>query len=213
MNKSVKRTSGILAAIVAAGALSAGTGSAVAASTTVSPAGNTISLAASPVKTGLYQAMGVESCTISGGAAQIPAAPANTNPTGPVTINLTTRPTFSNCSVYGGAAPITVTTSGTWSLKFQNGATKVATLTIPANGLRANFSSGAGCSAYNYSAIVLNGTWTNGSSTPFTASTLAGGFSYQTANCSGTGWTTTFAAPSWTTSNLTNPTAPILIGS
>jgi hypothetical protein len=147
---------------------------------------------------------GPENCTVSGGSGTVPAAPGNTNPSGPVVVTLATRPTFSACT--NGPLHYTVTTSGTWTLSFQGGTTPKATLNIPAGGLHANFQE-FNCAASNNTAIAVAGPWQNGFTTPtFTPSKFNGGGSYYTnIACAGNGFLTSVQSGVFPVLDLTAP--------
>jgi hypothetical protein len=97
---------------------------------------------------------------------QIPAAPGNHNPSGPVTIPVN-APTFTN---NGGGCPTnigattTTTTSGSWSLSGQNGSTITGYLTVPKAGAVVTTSNGCTITIAPNGPVNVNGTWTNGNS-------------------------------------------------
>lgn len=94
---------------------------------------------------------------------RIPAAPGNTNASGPVGGPLS-APTYSSCtSSIAGVTP-TVTTSGDWGVSVQNGSPVTASLTMPTGGFVLKTSGLASCTvtAAPTSSATVAGTWTNG---------------------------------------------------
>lgn len=117
-------------------------------------------------------------CTMGNAEGAVPAAPGNYNASGPVTVNLTTPPTFTSCTDHYVGQPVTITTSGTWGLALDWGAPGNATLNVPANGIRIDITGFA--SNVTNSAGAFTGYWQNGytgySSRPKrSVLTLAGG--------------------------------------
>lgn len=132
-----------------------------AASTTIYPAGHTFTISSQSVRldTGFY---GID-CIWSGGTLSIPRAPANNNPSGAVTMNFTTNPTFTSCT--NGGIPTTVTTSGTWTFRVQAGFPHQSSISIPARGLAVTVS--PGCTSKNSNATAFPAaTWQNGFASP-----------------------------------------------
>ncbi|WP_390898441.1 hypothetical protein [Streptomyces angustmyceticus] len=102
-------------------------------------------------------------CTVSSSSGQVPAAPGNHNPAGPVSSS-TTPATYSSCTTSMPGVSASVTTSGSWGVAMQNGAPVTAGLTIPTGGFVLKTSGLASCTvtAAPTSAATVNGTWTNG---------------------------------------------------
>lgn len=139
-----------------------------AAATTVSPAGHNFTLGMTTVKFNINNGPGEGRCTMNGGGGTIPAYPANSNNSGPVSVPLTTRPTFHTCGLYDGPEDpfpypiIDVSTDGNWALEFQAGTPGVK-FKIPVNGIRFWY---PGCNQLNTAPQVINGTWQNGTTPP-----------------------------------------------
>ncbi|WP_328741994.1 hypothetical protein OG436_11385 [Streptomyces caniferus] len=135
---------------------------AAAASTTVTPAGHGFTATLSGKAT--FKAGSVTvSCTVSSSSGQVPAAPGNHNPAGPVSSS-TTPATYSSCTTSMPGVSASVSTSGAWGVAMQNGAPVTAGLTIPVGGFVLKTSGLASCTvtAAPTSAATVNGTWTNG---------------------------------------------------
>ncbi|MEU8999533.1 hypothetical protein AB0952_08575 [Streptomyces caniferus] len=135
---------------------------AAAASTTVTPAGHGFTATLSGKAT--FKAGSVTvTCTVSSSSGQVPAAPGNHNPAGPVSSS-TTPATYSSCTTSMPGVSASVSTSGAWGVAMQNGAPVTAGLTIPVGGFVLKTSGLASCTvtAAPTSAATVNGTWTNG---------------------------------------------------
>ncbi|MFG2830501.1 hypothetical protein ACGFWI_24035 [Streptomyces sp. NPDC048434] len=189
----------------------AGAPSAAAPSTTVSPAGHSFTAALSGKAT--FKAGSVTvTCTASSSSGQVPAAPGNQNPAGPVSSS-TTPATYSSCTTSMPGVSATVTTTGTWGVTMQDGAPVTAGLTIPVGGFVLKTSGLASCTvtAAPTSAATVNGTWTNGapSTLGFTDAQVpvkvAGGFGCPTSATS-----STFNA-AYQVSDTTDPASQITV--
>lgn len=135
---------------------------AAAASTTVTPAGHGFTATLSGKAT--FKAGSVTvNCTVSSSSGQVPAAPGNHNPAGPVSSS-TTPATYSSCTTSMPGVSASVSTSGAWGVAMQNGTPVTAGLTIPVGGFVLKTSGLASCTvtAAPTSAATVNGTWTNG---------------------------------------------------
>ncbi|MFG2289892.1 hypothetical protein ACGFOU_27945 [Streptomyces sp. NPDC048595] len=132
------------------------------AATTVTPAGHGFTAALSGKATFTAGSVTV-TCTVSSSNGQVPAAPDNHNEAGPVSSS-TTPATYSSCTTSMPGVSATVSTSGTWGVAMQNGATVTAGLTIPSGGFVLKTSGLASCTvtAAPTAAATVNGTWTNG---------------------------------------------------
>ncbi|MEU8683028.1 hypothetical protein [Streptomyces sp. NPDC048611] len=188
----------------------AGTPSA-AASTTVSPAGHHFTATLSGKATFKAGVVTV-TCTTSVSSGQVPAAPGNHNPAGPVSSS-TTPATYSSCTTSMPGVSATLTTTGTWGVAMQNGAPVTAGLTIPTGGFVLKTSGLASCTvtAAPTSAATVNGSWTNGapSTLAFTNASVpvkvVGGF-----GCPTSATTSTFNA-TYTVRDTTDPTSQITV--
>ncbi|SEC58063.1 hypothetical protein SAMN05428945_3286 [Streptomyces sp. 2224.1] len=185
--------------------------SALAASTTVSPAGHGFTAALSGKAT--FKAGSVTvTCTVSSSSGQVPAAPGNHNPAGPVSSSITPA-TYSSCSTSMPGVSASVTTGGTWGVAMQNGAPVTAGLTIPVGGFVLKTSGLASCTvaAAPASAATVNGTWTNGapSTLGFTNAQVpvkvTGGF-----GCPTSATTSTFNA-TYKVADTTDPASQITV--
>jgi hypothetical protein len=152
-------------ALLAAGGLALGldTSAFAADSTTVSPAGDSFSVALSGNATFTVGSVSV-TCAVSASTGAVPSS-GNSNSGGAVSIPVS-APTFSNCSSSVAFVSGTVTSSGSWSLDLQNGSTDSATFVVPVGGVVVQTSGLATCTitAAPSSAADVSGTWTNGSS-------------------------------------------------
>lgn len=94
---------------------------------------------------------------------QIPAAPSNSNPAGPVGGPLN-PPTYSSCTTSMPGVSATVATSGTWGISVQHGEVVSADLTIPTGGFVLKTSGLASCTvtAAPTADASVSGSWTNG---------------------------------------------------
>ena len=180
-----------LAMTTAATAQPAGTPSAAAA-TTVSPAGHGFTATLSGKAT--FKAGSVTvTCTTSSSSGQVPDAPGNHNPDGPVSSS-TTPATYGSCTTSMPGVSATVTTSGAWGVAMQNGAPVTAGLTIPVGGFVLKTSGLASCTvtAAPTSAATVNGTWTNGAPSTLAFANasvpvkVTGGFGCPTSSTSST---------------------------
>ncbi|MEU3988682.1 hypothetical protein OG301_11480 [Streptomyces platensis] len=200
-----------LAVTSPATAQSAGTPSAAAPATTVSPAGHGFTATLSGKAT--FKAGSVTvTCTTSVSSGQVPAAPGNQNPAGPVSSS-TTPATYGSCTTSMPGVGATVTTTGTWGVAMQYGTPVTAGLTIPVGGFVLKTSGLASCTvtAAPTSAATVNGSWTNGapSTLAFTNASVpvkvVGGFGCPTSATS-----STFNA-AYTVSDTTDPAAQITV--
>lgn len=225
MSNSINALRSLMLPVTAAVALAAVPAAAQAASTTVTPAGHAITVASSTIKF-LTPGTGYLTCTVAGGSATIPAAPANHNGSGAVEVTMTTRPAFSGCteSPALGGPPAPPVTSGTWKIAFQGGAASTAALKIPTNGLRVWGEPAATCFADNISPASFGGAWQNGTASPladssfplFGSTTIA----WQASGClvGNLGQQPLVMDPSFGAANklnvrnTTNPASPIQVG-
>lgn len=208
----------LLAALGLAGSASARP--ADAGSTTVSPAGHFFAATLNGQTT--FQAGSVTvTCNTStsrpdGTTAdnQIPAAPANANPAGPVASSVN-APTYSDCSASLPGVTVTVTTSGVWGISMQNGSPISATMTIPQGGLVLQTSGLANCTvtAAPSGAAPFGATFTNGAPSQLVVSgasvpvTVTGGFGCPTAA------TTSVFNATYDVTDTTDSTQQITVGS
>jgi hypothetical protein len=207
-----------LAGAGAAGAVS--TASAVAAPTTVSPAGAYFSASLATGTTATFTAGSVTvTCSVSATSPttplgtnarnQIPTA--NTNPDGPVSSKMN-PPTYSSCRTNVPAVSATVTTSGEWISSMQGGSTVTGSMTIPTGGVIVQTSGLASCkttTAPNGPAVIT-GSWTNGAPSKLTFNTtvpvkVEGGFGCPTASTSAS-----FKA-TYQVNNVSTPATPITV--
>jgi hypothetical protein len=206
MLRSLSRRCGLAAVVatVSAGALASGAGA-----TTVYPAGGQIDLGAETGVAAFPTApAGTVYCDVDRGTVAVPAAPGNANPSGPVTLEFSTLPSFTNCiwRLPGGATnPASVTTSGRWTLTLDWGLPTTTAVTIPARGISVATYCAATTASY-----TANGFWQNGISSPvFVDSVLSPGsmsgvpFGVST-RCREVNWATT---SSFAATNATDPTA------
>lgn len=190
-------------------------GAGPASATTLSPAGHSIDFGTQQVDI-LQNGGAYITCTMDGGAATIPAAPANHVASGPLTVALSTRPSFSSCLWFG--SPVTVTSAGSWSVSVENGAPPKFTLKVPQNGLYFPI---PGCMPgvpYNTGFSSTGGTWLNGTVAPLVVSTAKfGNVANMPSNpngafCQGANlWTLSGKNNSMTASDTTNPAAVITV--
>jgi hypothetical protein len=153
----------------------------------------------------------------------VPAAPANNNPSGPVSAPIT-NPTFtgssSSCSTsvpFTTATTTTNSTNGSWSIGLQFSASgSTGTLTIPKGGVVTTTSGLASCTVTTAPTgpVTVAGVWTPGvggakPTLRFSGVTLpisvSGGF-----GCPTTSTTATFSA-SYEITNITSPTTQITV--
>ncbi|WP_395371591.1 hypothetical protein OHU45_26500 [Streptomyces tubercidicus] len=199
-----------LAVTSPATAQQAGTPSSAAA-TTVSPAGHSFTATLSGKAT--FKAGSVTvTCTTSVSSGQVPAAPGNHNPAGPVSSS-TTPATYGSCKTSMPGVSATVTTTGTWGVAMQYGAPVAAGLTIPVGGFVLKTSGLASCTvtAAPTSAATVNGSWANGTPSTLTFTNasvpvkVVGGFGCPTSSTS-----STFNA-AYTVSDTTDPASQITV--
>ncbi|GAA2611845.1 hypothetical protein Stube_48010 [Streptomyces tubercidicus] len=188
----------------------AGTPSAAAA-TTVSPAGHSFTATLSGKAT--FKAGSVTvTCTTSVSSGQVPAAPGNHNPAGPVSSS-TTPATYGSCKTSMPGVSATVTTTGTWGVAMQYGAPVTAGLTIPAGGFVLKTSGLASCTvtAAPTSAATVNGSWANGAPSTLTFTNasvpvkVVGGFGCPTSS------TSSIFNAAYTVSDTTDPASQITV--
>ncbi|TDP32377.1 hypothetical protein [Nocardia ignorata] len=197
----------------AAVAVTFGIGPANAAgSTTISPAGANVSATNSgSVK---FVAGGVTvTCTTSSTTGTVPAAPGNTNPSGPVSVPIA-APSFADCTTSLPGTSATITTSGDWAITGQNGSPITGSLAIPTGGMVIKTSGITACTAVVAPTAPADvaGTWTNG--TPSTVALsdapapikVTGGFGCPTSATSGT------VTATYKVDNATDPSTPITVG-
>ncbi|MGW1195150.1 hypothetical protein ACWD4B_04725 [Streptomyces sp. NPDC002536] len=191
-----------------------------AGSTTVSPAGHFFAATLNGQAT--FQAGSVTvTCNVStsqpdGTTAnnQIPAAPGNANPAGPVASSVN-APTYSDCSASLPGVTVTVTTSGVWGISMQNGSPITATMTIPQGGLVLQTTGLAECTvtAAPSGTASFDTTFTNGAPSQFVVSgasvpvTVTGGFGCPTAA------TTSVFNATYSVTDTTDSTQQITVGS
>ena len=188
--------------LAAATALTFGaTGTQAVAPTTLLPAGHSFS-AQLTGKATFVAGSTTMTCTVSasvptsGANNKIPAAPANHNAAGPVTVPVN-PPTFSGCTTSVAGVGVTVTsnaTNGAWTLSVQNGAPATGGFTIPKGGVVLKTSGFASCTitASPSGPTAVAGTWTNGAPSTLALAnapvpaTVTGGFLCPTGNQSAT---------------------------
>ncbi|MEW9518412.1 hypothetical protein [Streptomyces tubercidicus] len=182
-----------------------------AASTTVSPAGHSFTATLSGKAT--FKAGSVTvTCTTSVSSGQVPAAPGNHNPAGPVSSS-TTPATYGSCKTSMPGVSATVTTTGTWGVAMQYGAPVTAGLTIPAGGFVLKTSGLASCTvtAAPTSAATVNGSWANGAPSTLTFTNasvpvkVVGGFGCPTSS------TSSIFNAAYTVSDTTDPASQITV--
>ncbi|TDP32376.1 hypothetical protein DFR75_106167 [Nocardia ignorata] len=197
----------------AAAAIAFGIGPAHAAgSTTVSPAGANVSATNSGTVKFVAGSVTV-TCTTSSTTGAVPAAPNNSNPSGPVTVPIA-APSITGCTTSMWGVSATVTTSGSWAITGQNGSPITGSLVIPTGGAVIKTSGLATCTAVVAPTAPANvaGSWTNGS--PSTVSLnnasapikVTGGFGCPTSSTTGT------VTATYKVNNTTNPSVPITVG-
>ncbi|TXC98864.1 hypothetical protein [Streptomyces sp. ISID311] len=194
-----------------AAALPASSAPLAPSATTVTPAGHAFTATLSGKATFKAGAVTV-TCTTSTSSGQVPAAPGNQNPAGPVS-NSTTPATYGSCSTSLPGVSATVTTTGTWGVAMQNGAPVTAGLTIPTGGFVLKTSGLASCTvtAAPTAPATVGGTWTNGAPSTLTFTNAAvpvkvvGGF-----GCPTTATSSTFNA-SYKVADTTDPGSQITV--
>ncbi|MEU7042644.1 hypothetical protein AB0A77_16490 [Streptomyces varsoviensis] len=188
------------------------------ASTTVAPAGH--HFAAKLTGKATFKAGAVTvTCTVSSSAPgasgtnnSVPAAPNNTNPSGPVS-NTINAPTFSSCTASIPGVTAAITTNGTWGVAMQNGSPISATLTIPTGGFVLQTNGLASCTVTAAPTAPANiaGTWTNGAPSKLGFSNasvpvhVVGGFGCPTSSTS-----STFTA-TYDVTDVTDPASQITV--
>ncbi len=142
---------------------------ALAQSTTMYPANDSVSLSSTPITIpigsyvrGSQIYTGSTTCTLNGGAFTVPAS----GKSGPVIVNFTTRPTYTGCTEIEHVnnktkVPVTITTSGAWTLSAQYG---TAAVVVAAPVLTINIAGEPALTAG--SGISFGGGWDNGFSSP-----------------------------------------------
>ncbi|MEU1312338.1 hypothetical protein ABZ419_26080 [Streptomyces cinnamoneus] len=210
----------VTAALTIGGTGSASAVPADAGSTTVQPAGHLY--AAQLNGTATFQAGSVSvSCSVSssvpsaggGDSNRIPAAPANTNPSGPV-VSVINAPTYSDCSANLPGVDVTITTTGTWGISMQNGSPITATLDAPAKGMVLKTTGLANCTvtAAPDGPAVIPTTFTNGAPSQLAATDVAlpvkveGGFGCPTSA------TTAVLSATYDVTDVTDPASQITVG-
>jgi len=197
---------------------------ALAGATTLTPAGDVLDFGSQASSLVMQGGFAITRCTVDLGAARIPAAPGNSNPSGPLGVTLSSNPSFTGCTSTGGWT-VNVTTTGGWSATFGWGSPIAAAVNAPARGVTVTFSSGGSmlCQATNGAAGSATGSWQNGSTSPFADSTasLAGSLpvtwtgapGVDVATCRTTfGSSISLNAASVPVRDATNPGAVILVG-
>jgi hypothetical protein len=172
-------------------------------SSTVYPAGDSVSASSVPIT---ITGAATENCTLNGGAFTIPAA--NHNSSGPVTMGYSTRPTYTSCS--GSWSKLTIATSGSWTLAAQYGQV-AATLTIPAGGLTLS-NIGECPSGSNASTVAFTGIWNNGFTTPKSVSSTMTYAGPVTITACGAKLPLTFEWALQTLTDTTHPSSLPLLG-
>ncbi|MFD6227468.1 hypothetical protein ACFWFZ_11380 [Streptomyces sp. NPDC060232] len=184
----------------------------VAGSTTVTPAGHDFKAVLSGKAT-LKAGSVTVTCTVSVSTGTVPAAPGNSNPSGPVSSPIS-PPTYSSCtSSMPGVTP-TVTTSGAWAVSMQDGAPITATMTVPTGGLVLKTTGLASCTvtAAPTAPGSVPGTWANGSPSTLTFTNasvpvkVTGGF-----GCPTSATASVFNAV-YKVSDVTDPAQDITVG-
>ena len=152
---------------------------AVAGATTITPAGDYAKASLQSGTTAKFTIAGFLSVTCnqsvsapssplgSNNKNQIPPAPGNSNPSGPVSLPVNPASFTNN----GGACPTslsgvtaTTTTSGTWTLSGNWGSPITGSLTIPQAGAVTQTSNGCTITVAPNGPHTVSGTWTNGGS-------------------------------------------------
>lgn len=197
----------------AAAAVTFGIGPAQAAgSTTIAPAGANVSATNSGSVKFVAGSVTV-TCNTSNTTGAVPAAPGNTNPSGPVSVSIA-APSFSNCSTSMWGVGATVTTSGNWAITGQNGTPITGSLAIPTGGMVIKTSGFASCTAVvaPTAPASIAGTWTNGTPSKVSLSNasapikVTGGFGCPTSATTGS------VTATYTVANTTTPSVPITVG-
>jgi hypothetical protein len=160
------RSRTLLVALVAVLAFGALATSALAQSTTMYPAGATLTASSVPVT--ITTGVGNTTCTLNGGQFVVPSTG---NPSGPLTINFTTRPTYTACTPIGGKVP-TVTTKETWTLIAQYGNAS-ANVKVPLEGIEISWNGQVieRTTLGDEGPLTFIGGWNNGFTSPVTVGT------------------------------------------
>jgi hypothetical protein len=187
---------GVMAAVLATSLCLAP--AALAQSTDLYPAGDSVSASASPVT------IGGTTCTFNPG---VFTTPTKGNPSGPLTGTFTTRPTYSGCT-----AEHTIETSGTWTISEQYGS-GAATITIPVGGFKMSSYGGLLTIINTASAWTLTGVWNNGFSSPVKVASSVDLYpSKNTYYSEGAPHELTFGSTLGTLSDVTHPGDLLLLG-
>lgn len=190
-----------------------GIGPATAAgSTTVSPAGAAVSATNMGTVTAVAGGVSI-TCTTSNATGAVPAAPNNTNPSGPITVPIS-APTFTGCTTSMWGVSATVTTSGSWSITGQNGTPIAGTINIPQGGMVIQTSGLASCKIVvaPTAAASLAGTWTNGSPSTVQATNAPAPIKVTGSFGCPTSATTGQVTGKYAVNNTTTPSVPITVG-
>lgn len=181
-------------------------------STTVSPAGAAVQATNQGVVKAVAGGVTI-TCNTSTATGTVPAAPNNTNPSGPVTVPIS-APTFTGCSTSMWGVSATVTTSGSWSITGQNGSPISGSINVPTGGMVIQTSGLASCKVVvaPTAPASLAGTWTNGNPSTVQATNspapikVTGGFGCPTSATTGT------VTGVYKVTNATTPSVPITVG-
>ncbi|MDT0454040.1 hypothetical protein [Streptomyces hesseae] len=223
----ISRRTRPLLAVTAGLALTAGltlTGSGPAAadavdagSTTVQPAGH--AFAATLNGSATFKAGSITiTCTSSSSAPsgdnnRVPAAPGNTNASGPVTTAITS-PVYGDCTGSLPGVDISITTSGAWSVSMQNGSPITATLNTPTQGMILKSTGLANCTvtAAPDGPTTIPTTFVNGAPSQLLVTDVAipvkveGGFGCPTTA------TTAVLNATYDVTDVTDPSSQITVG-
>ncbi|MFI9200593.1 hypothetical protein [Streptomyces sp. NPDC053048] len=221
-----RRALGAAFALSATLALAAGTtGTATAATpaaqagpTTVEPAGHAFAATLNGEVTFKAGSLTV-TCTASSSLPvagsdnnHVPAAPGNTNPSGPV-VSKANPPTYSGCHGSLPGVDIVITTSGAWDISMQHGTPSTAGLTAPAGGMVLKSSGLANCTvtAAPDGPAFIPAAFTNGAPSQITVTDVSvpvkieGGF-----GCPTTSKTAVFNA-TYDITDVTDPSSQIVV--
>ncbi len=170
---------------------------ALAQSSTLYPAGDTVSASSIPI-TMTFGTLS-PTCTFNPGTLSIPT---KGNSSGAETATFTGTPTFTGCSI-----GFKVETSGTWTISTQYG-TGAATITIPAGGFIGNY----GVQNIGES-WTLVGVWNNGFTSPVNVSSSVDLYpTTDTYYSGGVEKKIAFGSAFSTLTDLTHPGSPLLLG-
>ncbi|WP_199742636.1 hypothetical protein [Nocardia stercoris] len=161
LTRTLAATAGCAAAAAATFAVIPASAAPVGTGTSVGPAGAPFS-AQNIGNVNIQLGSFTITCTASAAAGTLPAAPANSSASGPISVSIG-APTLSNCST-SLATIDSVTASGNWTITGQYGSPIGGTLTVPQNGVVVKTSGLASCTvtAAPSGPVSLAGTWTNG---------------------------------------------------